>query len=154
MKDLIEFLIDKLDENWVKVVVAIGFTLLGWLVGSLRARRSWKRKEFYDRLNVSLNIIRDGQLQLRTILEKRCEEIFLNSSAAKAVMKAAQQTTQQDPLLTFPKDQYWYFLNAVLNEISEKFAAGSMLRDLGKPVHCELYVLCLTCEAVGMLRQR
>ncbi|SFI24374.1 hypothetical protein [Planctomicrobium piriforme] len=154
MREILEFLLEKLNENWVKFVTAGVFMLIGWFIGHRRARRNLKRREFFDRLNVSLNMIHEGRLLIRTLLEKRCEEIFLNSAAAQMVVDAAQRTTEKDPLLPLPKSDHWYFLNSVLNEISEQFAAGTIKRDLGLPVRCEQYVLCLTCEAAGLIKQK
>jgi hypothetical protein len=107
-----------------------------------------------DRLNVSLNSIQDGTLKIRTILEMKNEDIFLNPAAAKAIVKYAKQTTAQDPLLPIPEHDCWQYLNAVLNEISERFAVGTMRRDVAWPVAHNKYLLCLTCEAAGDVRTR
>ncbi|WP_437223860.1 hypothetical protein SH661x_003386 [Planctomicrobium sp. SH661] len=154
MKEVLEFLLEKFNENWIKIVVAAGFTLIGWFLGHRRAKRDWTRREFFDRINVSLNSIRDGRLRIRTLLEKRCEDVFLNTAAARVVTEAAQRTTAQDPLLKLPQGEDWYYLNSVLNEIAERFATGVMKQDLGGVVQCREYVLCLTCEAAGNLKQK
>jgi len=154
MDEVIEVIFEKLDEHWVKFVTAGAFMLIGWFFGRRKAHRDFQRREFYDRLNVSLNIIRDGKLLIRTLLEKTGEEIFLNSTAANAIVEAGKKTTEADPLLPLPKDDYWYYLNSVLNEISEKFADGQLKRDLGLGVTCAQYVLCLTSEAAGNIRMR
>ena len=93
MNDLIATLLDYLHDHWIKVATAAGLMGAGWLLGRWRARSEWRRKEFLSRLNVSLNIVRDGKLHIRTLLEKSCEEVFLNSVAAERVMAAARRTS-------------------------------------------------------------
>lgn len=154
MAEFLEVLFDQLEDHWVKLVTAAGFMLIGWVFGKRRAAKNWEKREFFDRLNISLNIIRDGKLKIRTLNETRCELLFPNMQAAQAVINAAKKTTLEDPLLELPKDDYWYYLNAVLNEISEQFAIGVLREDLGLPVTCEKFVICLTSEADGNLRMR
>lgn len=154
MNEILERIVDQVHENWIKIAVAGAFALGGWYLGVRRAKRLWARREFFDRVNVSLNSIQNGKLVLRTLMEKRCEEIFLNQAASRVVVAASQKTTADDPLLRLPESDYWYYLNAILNEISEKFATGAIRKDLGAPVTCAQYVVCLTCEAAGSLRQK
>ena len=154
MNDIIETIFDHLNDNWVKFVTAGLFMAVGWFFGKRRARAEWHKKEFLGRLNVSLNMIRDGKLLLRTMLEKSCEEIFLNQVAVTAVLEAARHTTAEDPLLPLPKDDYWYYLNSVLNEVAEKFAEGQLRRDLETPARTETYLICLTCEVAGEMKTR
>lgn len=109
------------DEIWIHIVailrehavkVMTGFVLMavGWYVGKRRAKAHWTKQEFFDRLNVSLNTIDGGTLKIRTVSEKRCEEVFLNSLAADTVQKFARQTTANDPVLPIPLNDSWYFL--------------------------------------------
>ncbi|MCA9090771.1 MAG: hypothetical protein KDA90_19285 [Planctomycetaceae bacterium] len=154
MQELIDLLVENAKEHYLKAVLAGAGMCIGWIIGRWRARRNWERREFYDRLNVSLNLISDNTLLIRTLLEKRCEEIFLNTAASKTVIDAARNTTLQDCLLPLKKEDYWYYLNAVLNEISEKFAEGPMLRAMGQQVQCQKFTICLTSEADGNLRMR
>lgn len=154
MEQLFEAASDLIEGNWPKVVSALFMMGVGWFFGKRRAHAQWRKKEFYDRLNVSLNSITEGTLRIRTVLEKSCQEIFLNTVAAETVIDAAKQTTSQDPTLPLPKDDYWYYLNSVLNEIAEKFAVGTLRRDMGEPVRREPYVICLTSENAGELRTR
>lgn len=143
-----------IERHWSQIAL----TLLGLWIGAWwtrrRAARQWQRKEFIDRLNVSLNILADGKLQIRTILEASHEEIFLNRIAIDKVQRAARRTTEANPLLTLDKDDAWFLLNAVLNEISEKLAAGHVRRDMGLPTHTQRYVLALTYECAGAIRTR
>jgi hypothetical protein len=103
-------------------------------------------------LNVSLTFIEGGTLRIRTILEMDCEQILLNASAAREIVRLARRTTAEDPILPIPPDDTWQYLNAVLNEISERFAAGHIKRDLGLPVERGEYLLCLTRENAGLTR--
>lgn len=145
-------LLEYLKDNWPEVIwIAVAAGTASYLVGR-RARTRWRNRDFLDRLNVSLTRIEQGKLQIRTILEMTCEGIFLNPSAAKNVVELAKKTTADDPILPIPKDDCWLYLNTVLNEISERFAAGQIKRDLGLPVERGIYVLCLTCERAGPVR--
>ncbi|MEZ6064288.1 MAG: hypothetical protein R3B90_00950 [Planctomycetaceae bacterium] len=151
---MIETLIELLKAHWLEIATALASAGIGWFFGHRKARQAWRKKEFLDRLNVSLNTLHDGKLLIRTLLEKRCEDIFLNKVASETVLKAAGQTTSSDSLLPLPPADYWYYLNAVLNEISEKFADGLLRRDLGIPVRGETYLVCITCECAGAMRTR
>ena len=71
MTDFLEVLIDKLEDHWVKIITAAAFMVIGWFFGKRKAAKDWEKREFFDRLNISLNIIRDGKLKLRTLNETR-----------------------------------------------------------------------------------
>jgi len=145
-------LIDYLRGNWPELVWIVAAAGIATYVAARRSRSQWLKHEFLDRMNVSLTRIEDGKLRIRTILEMDCRDIFLNASAAKTVVALAKQTTPDDPILPIPQEDCWQYLNAVLNEISERFAAGQIKRDLGLPVECGQYLLCLTCERSGPVR--
>lgn len=154
MLDLMDSLLERLDEHWAKLVTASLFMAVGWLFGRRQAKSNWQKKEFLHRLNVSLNQIDNGTLRIRTLLEKTCHEVFLNEVAAEAVVAAARKTTEADPILRLSKDDYWYYLNAVLNEVSERFAEGQLRREMGLPVRTAHYLICLTWECDGAMRTR
>lgn len=143
-----------LREHSVKLVVGFLLMVVGWYFGRRRAHHHWKKQEFLDRLNVSLNMIENGTLKFRTLSEKRCESVFLNTVAAETVQRLARQTTAADPILPIPESDMWYYLNAILNDLSEQFAAGALRRDQGAPVSTAVYLLTLTCETAGDLRTR
>ena len=154
-----------LDEIWNSIVTAVrehavkvaaGFVLMlvGWFFGKWRARSHWKKQEFLDRLNISLNTIDEGVLKIRTLSEKHCEQVFLNSSASEAVQAAARKTTAQNSLLPLPVNDTWFYLNAVLNDLSEQFAYGVMKRDMGLSGTSAIYLIALTCELSGEMRTR
>ena len=151
---MLDTLLVNFREHGIKYLLTALFGAVAWWLGNRRAKANWRKREFADRLNVSLNILADGRLLIRTLLEKSCEAIFLNSAAVDAVLAATKQTTAADPLLPLPKDDYWYYLNAVLNEVSEKFAEGQVRRDLGLPVNSAQFLMCLTYESAGQLKTR
>ena len=124
MEQILQAIAEWLDDNWLKFLTGLLLAGAGWFLGQWRARRKWQKKEFLDRLNVSLNTIQDGRLLIRTVLEKSCQEIFLNDLAVAAVTDASQRTTEGDPTLPLPQDDYWYYLNSVLNEVGEQFSEG------------------------------
>ena len=111
-------------EHWIEVLVATGTTVGAWFLSKYRANSKWNQKSFLDRLNVSLNSVVDGKLLIRTVLEKSCKDVFLNDVAVEQITRMSQSTTETDPLLPLTKDDHWYYLNSVLNEIAERFAAG------------------------------
>lgn len=152
MSDFLESLFVYLRGNWPELLWIVAAAGLASYLAARRARWRWENHEFLDRLNVTLSSIEDGKLRIRTILEMDGEQVFLNTTAARTIVKLAKQTTLEDPILPIPTDDCWQYLNAVLNEISERFAAGQIKRDLGMPVVCEQYVLCLTCERAAPVR--
>ncbi len=154
LADILKTVVSELQQHIVKVVV--GFVLMGfgWYLGHRRARHNWTKREFFDRLNFSLNWIEDGTLKLRTLSERHCEEIFLNKPATEVVLKAARAATEASPILSLSEKDYWYYLNSVLNELSEEFAIGHLKKAQGQPVSSAIYLICLTCEAAADLRMR
>lgn len=154
MAPLIEGLVEWLQGNWVKAVGSLGLLALGWVVGRWRAQQRWRSKEFLDRLNFSLNLIEVGVLRIRTLIEKDCDDVFLNREALVRLRRVVGKTTPEDPLIPIYREEVWYYLNAALNEVSEKFAEGHLRRDNGLAVTTSRYLLCLTNEADGEVRTR
>ncbi len=159
--ELIDVLWGLIQEHWAEVVFSAISLTIGLWWGRRRAIREWRRKEFFDRLNVSLNMIVGNQLIFRTILETNCGYVFLNKVAAQMALEAARKTTEEDPILPLNQEDSWYLLNAVLNEVAERFALGEIYRDVAAaspqqsqpPISVD-YLLCLTCERAGDLRTR
>lgn len=151
MNPLIEAAIEYLSENWPRLITLLIAAVASFFAGRA-AQSRWKKRDFLHRLNVSLTTLDAGTLRIRTLLEMDCDEIFLNPSASKEVVKLARKTTVKDPILPIPKDDCWQYLNAILNEVSERFAEGQIKRDLCLPVERGDYVLCLTREAAGNVR--
>lgn len=154
MEQIIDAFNDLITDHWVKFVTAGAFTAVGWLIARRRAASEWKQREFYHRLNFSLNSVIDGTLKIRTLAEKSCREVFLNDAAVRQLTRLAQETRPGNPILPIPKDDCWYFLNAALNELSEQFADGLIAREAGRPVTAVNYLICLTNESDGDVRTR
>ena len=145
---------DQIHDHGAKILTGALLMAIGWFFGNRKARRNWRKREFFDRLNISLNTIRDGKLQIRTLVEKRADDIYLNSAATAEIIRAAQRTTPQDATLPLPEADYWYYLNPILNELSEQFAGGLLKRDQGVPATMARYLIALTSECAGDLRMR
>ena len=154
MDQILEALTDWLQDNWIKFLTGLFIMAVGWFFGQRRAQASWKKKEFLDRLNVSLNAIDDGTLLIRTVLEKSCKDVFLNDVAVAAIRDASGKTSEADPTLPLPESEYWYYLNSVLNEVAEQFSEGQLRRDMGLLVTVKRYLICLTSECAGELKTR
>ena len=147
---------DAVREHWAKGLLPLLGLLVGWWWGRRRARREWSKKQFVRRLNVSLNLFesdRHGRetLRIRTLLEKDAKDVFLNDVAVDRLVAAAGKTTKNNPLLPLGDDA-WFLLNAVLNEVSERFAEGFLKTDLGLPTHKATYVIALTYEKDGAMK--
>ncbi len=150
--DLLKSLGDQAHDHALKIVSAFVLMALGWVFGRRRARAEWRNRQFYDLINFSLNLVDDGVLQIRTLAEKRCSDVFLNPAACDVIMAAAKRTTVENPIIPLPAGDVWYYLNDVLNDLSEQFSAGHLARDLGLPVREGTYILALTREADGGIR--
>jgi hypothetical protein len=138
----------------VAAITSAASFVFGRYYGRYRARREWERKEFFDRVTISLNIFADGFLKIRTVMERSLSEVFLNQHAVEQVLAAAKRTTVADPILPIPKADRWYLLNFVLNAVAEHFVEGQIKLDAGLPVTKVRYALFLTCELVGDERIR
>lgn len=152
--ELLGQLLDILKSHWHQILISIFSLFVGAWLGRRRAKREWARKEFFDRINFSLNSISDDTLRIRTLIEKNTSDVFLNKIATQRVLDAATHTNAESALLPLEKDDRWFILNAVLNELSEKFAEGFLRRDLGLPVRSAMYLVCLTFESAGDLKTR
>lgn len=138
----------------VSAITTVAAFLFGRYWGRYKAQKVWASKEFFDRVIVSLNILAEGSLRIRTVLERSIQEVFLNKIAIDMVDKASKACTAEQPMLLIPKADRWYVLNYVLNAVAEHFSAGHVKRDAGVPVVAVKYALFLTCEVVGDERIR
>ena len=146
---------DQLAANWFGIVAPLLGVLIGAWIANRQARRAWRKREFLDRINFSLNTLADGTLLIRTLYESNLLEVFLNPSAAQVVLAAARRTTPDDPILTVEDEtDRWALLNSVLNVVSEQFADGAIWRDAGLPIEARRYLACLTCEPDPEVRTR
>ncbi|MEZ6091278.1 MAG: hypothetical protein R3C05_25330 [Pirellulaceae bacterium] len=152
MQNVFDSLLKYVAGNWPELIwIVIAAGAASYLAGR-KSRTLWRNREFLDRLNVSLTSIQDGRLKIRTILEMDINDIFLNRAASSKIVELAKQTVPGDPLIPISDDDSWYYLNAVLNEISERFAVGHLRQDAGLATTAEQYLLCLTCERAGTVR--
>ncbi|QGJ72232.1 PH domain-containing protein [Planctomycetales bacterium 10988] len=157
-----EIIIEAIRDHWVDGLVALGTLFIGLYWGKKRAKKNWMKKEFFDRLNISLNRIENDRLIIRTILEKTVHEVFLNHYATEKVLAAAKLTEPGSPILPLAEDDRWYLLNSVLNEIAEKFSIFEIGRDqqIAHSSDADLkksagvYLFCITSEAEGGVRTR
>ena len=150
--EILAGLSELIERHWLKAIFAVAVTLFGWWYARWRAQRDWKRREFFNRLNISLNSIDGGVLRIRTLLEDPLDQVFLNLAAADLVRKAAQHAEPGKPILPLPSEERWFVHNEVLNQLAELFAAGQLRHDLGVPTRSAIYVIALTCEKAGAMR--
>ena len=144
------------------LIVPLIATLAGvwtWWV----ARRQMRRRAFLRRVNASLNLVEPidpaqnppaYRLKLRTIFEMDIDDILLgNKAAVRMVLDASKHTDVDHPFLSFDDDDdQWLILNAVLNELSERFAAGLVAQAAGLPTRSQKFVFGITCEKHGSVR--
>jgi len=154
-----EIINDLITDHWVKALVGLALLLVGRLWGIYKARKDWSRKHFMDRLMVSLNSIEKPEggepvLAIRTLLETDLQAVILNKAATARLLKYAARATVSDPVIPIPPADRWYYLNAVLNEISERYSMGHIARDMDMPVTSRTYLICLTNEVAGEVRTR
>lgn len=151
---LLDLALELVKKHWHEILVSLSTLVFGAWWGRRRARRDWARKEFLDRINFSLNSVEGGTLRIRTLVEMNTIDVFLNKVATELINDAAAKTTAASALLPLEKDDRWFLLNAVLNELSERFAEGCVRKDMGLPTRSEMYLICLTYESAGDLRTR
>jgi hypothetical protein len=153
--DLSEFSLHKIAISvGIPAVTTIVSFIAGRFWGYYRARRQWVHKDFLGRIIVSVNLFQDNRLRIRTIMERTLEEIFPNAIAVEKIRSAAGQTTLADPMLPMAKEDCWFLLNFVLNQVAEHFTQGIVKMDAGVPVKKVMYALFLTCEVLGEERIR
>jgi hypothetical protein len=136
------------------IVSGVASFLVGRYWGRYKAQREWRKKEFLNRIIVSLNILADDKLKIRTVMERSLEEVFLNQIAVEKVLAAAHRCTPDQPILPIPAADRWYVLNFVLNAVAEFFVLGQVKQDAGEKVVVVKYALFLTAELVGDERIR
>ena len=131
---------------------------VGWLWGRWKSGVAWKQKKFTKRVVLSLNTLSFEEveekgvkkqrpvLQLRTIFERDAIYVFQNEIMADILGKCLKEVQPSDCLVHFPEKDAWYMLNAVLNQIAERFSDGIMRKDAGLPVETRWYTFCMTYE--------
>ncbi len=149
---MIDFLRTVFVDHWPSVVGAIATFVIGRWWGSFRASRELAEKEFRGRFNISLNSLNDNTLRIRTLRECNIADVWFNKAMQKRIRALADRTTPDDAILPFEDSERWLYLNAVLNEVSEMFAQGTIRRDLGDATTTAKYVIALTNEKDGEMR--
>lgn len=152
MQQVLNSLLEYLSGNWPELIWIIIVAGCASYYAGRKSQARWKQRDFLDRLNVSLTSIDKGVLKIRTLFEMDVDEVFLNGVASAQIIALAKRTTPVDPFIPMAKDDVWYYLNPVLNEISERFSLGYLQADAGRAVTSEQYLLCLTCERAGDVR--
>lgn len=74
--------------------------------------------------------------------------------AVDRLLQAAAKTTIDKPIIPIEQEDRWFFLNTVLNELSETFAAGLFKREAGQGHESIRYLICLTNECDGEIKTR
>ena len=138
-------------DHWLKIVCGVLLAFGGTLLARWKQRRDYYKREFLQRLNLSLNYIEDGVLRIRTIFEMNLGEVLFNQELVNQVLKAAKDKTV---LLKMDKDTQWLVNNSILNEIAERFSEGQIAHERGMPVCIAKYAFCLTCEKDDDVRVR
>jgi hypothetical protein len=133
--------------------VALVLTWAGIALVYWRRRGEWLRKQFMGQVNFSLNYVNGGTLVMRTLLETKASEVWLNDYGVKKVFGAAEKTTVEQPFLSMDDPGDMDFLNrAVLNVISERFGEMFLAKALGAPVRTGTFVFGVTYERYEDIR--
>lgn len=146
-----EVLGDLIVDHWLKILCGVLLAFGGTILAKWKQRRDYYKREFLQRLNLSLNFIEDGVLRIRTIFEMNLGDVLFNQELVNKVLKAAKE---KDVLLKMDKDTQWLVNNSILNEIAERFAEGQLAHAQGITVSTEPYLFCLTCEKDDDVRIR
>jgi hypothetical protein len=111
--------------------------------------------DFLDRINVSLNLLVDGKLKIRTLFERPLGEVIHNRHVREALQTAALKASAGDnPVVRIPDAHSWFVLNCVLNSIAERFSDGAFREQRGLPVERAIYTFWVTCEPAAIRRER
>lgn len=135
--------------------IALVLTWLGIGLAYYRKRVHWRAKRFTDQVNFSLNYVDNGALQLRTLLETSTAEVWLNQYGVNIVLAAASKTRSDQPFIVLDDPADMAFVKrAVLNVLSEKFAAAFLATSLKIPVKESPYYFATTFENFPDMRTR
>jgi hypothetical protein len=149
--ETVRHVLDVLRPHWNSLALLL--TWVGIAVVYLRRRSQWRRKQFLAQVNFSLNFVRDGALVMRTLLEKPANQVWLNEYGVRKVLAAAQRTTAGRPVVVLADPRDMDFANrAVLNQLSEQFAATYLAEALGQPVRAATFRFAITCERYEEIR--
>ena len=135
-----------------EVLIEIGLISIPLLITGLastriylRTKRSWKQREFYNVINISLNtIIRTPtsngsahsfryNLYFRTLMEKELSVVIQNEEGTNQVIEAARRTRQnaESPFVIINDSHlHWSVCNKIANSVSSLCAPAFIHRDI------------------------
>jgi len=153
MNEFFQWLWSLREQPWVHLITSYGGPFLAGLATAWLAHwAAWRRyaaRDFLHRVNFSLNYVEERQLRLRTLKESNIDQIILNNQHGREMLLAAARrakSSPKTPFLDLPPDDTFLVLNAILNELSETFAAGALARSMDLTVPAAWYVFGVTCE--------
>jgi hypothetical protein len=150
VKPILEFL-HEFRQHWS--VVALIVTWVGFAVVYIKRRAAWQRKQFLNQVNFSLNYLSNDTLAMRTLVENKAQDVWLNEYGVNKVFAAAQKTTVENPFIVMDDQTDQDFINrAVLNVLSEKFADAFLATALGAPVKQADFCFAITFERYTEIR--
>lgn len=150
MQHILE-LLHEFRQHWS--VVALIVTWVGFAVVYVKRRAAWMRKQFLNQVNFSLNYVSNDTLAMRTLVEHKAQDVWLNEYGVNKVFAAAQKTTLEHPFIVMDDQTDQDFINrAVLNVLSEKFADAFLAAALGAPVKQTAFCFAITFERYSEIR--
>jgi hypothetical protein len=148
--NFLEFL-HEMRHHWSTLALII--TWVGVAVVYVKRRAAWMRKQFLNQVNFSLNYITGDTLAMRTLVENKAPDVWLNEYGVNKVFAAAGKTTVENPFIVLEDQTDQDFINrAVLNVLSEKFADAFLSAALGMPVKHASFCFAITCERYSEIR--
>jgi len=130
------------------------FSAAGIAAVALRARHEWRSAQFKDRINISVNIVTENTLRIRTVLEDQVRTVILSTYAQKLLKQSMQRTTEEDEFLHFPTDRdAWLVYNEIINAISEQCGPHLLIAAGRQAAYSEVpFLLALTYERTKDVR--
>jgi hypothetical protein len=133
--------------------LALILTWAGVVIVYIKRRAAWMRKQFLNQVNFSLNYVTGDTLAMRTLVEHKAQDVWLNEYGVNKVFAAAGKTTVENPFIVLEDQTDQDFINrAVLNVLSEKFADAFLGAALGMPVRHAGFCFAITCERYSEIR--
>lgn len=150
MQHLLDLLHD-FRQHWS--TLALIATWIGVAIVYVKRRTHWMRKQFLNQVNFSLNYVQDERLVMRTLLETKAQDVWLNEYGVNKVFAAAAKTTVDNPFIILDDQTDQDFINrAVLNVLSEKFAESFLAAALGVGVQHAHFCFAITFERYQEIR--
>lgn len=144
-------------EHWDLVLLVVTWAGIGLM--AVRRRRDWRLKQFARQVNFSLTYLESdpssGQdrLTLRTLLELKAADVWLNEYGVRKVQRAAARTTLAEPFLRIePSTDMELVKHAVLNVLSERYSDAFVAQAVGLEVRMQAFLFGLTWERYGEIK--